>query len=490
MLTKYQSVATLENRIRATLTRKPMLRRVLLLALWTATGQLCRRIRIRLDLQDQHDGPASTDEQDTQSDLIQARAQRDHFQDCAKLALADFLESRDELVHPVNQKQPDVSLVIVLWNSVHFTLMCLQHLLRSQSTTIQVILVDNASTDQTAQLLERLTGFQIIRNATNEGFLAACNQGASLATGRSLLLLNSDAFVHPNAIATAFATLQSAPEIGAVGARLVLPTGKLQEAGSILWADGATHGYGRGLDPEAGSAMFQRDVDYCSGAFLMTHTMLWQQLGGFDELFRPGYYEESDYCMRLHNLGYRVIYEPQALVDHFEFGSETEPGKADMISKENRKKFRARHFRELRLNHLPHSEANILFARERRRRTSPCRVLIVTEMIVDADEHQTTGACRSAAAKTSVNGRNTIFVLAPRHATWETLRTLIPWDVEIQFVEEGRDPDHAFLEFLLERDGYYDSIIPISTKSAAAIALAEKHAPHITASVAVKGPVL
>ena len=71
-------------------------------------------------------------------------------------------------------------------------------------------------------------------------------------------------------------------------------------------------GYGRGDDPSAAMYNFRRDVDYCSGAFLLTPVETWEQLNGFDPVFEPAYYEETDYCMRLWERGLRVVYEPSA----------------------------------------------------------------------------------------------------------------------------------------------------------------------------------
>ena len=67
--------------------------------------------------------------------------------------------------------------------------------------------------------------------------------------------------------------------------------------------------------------MFRRDVDYCSGAFLLTPRRLWEEFGGFDEIFKPAYYEETDYCSRLWENGYRVVYDPNAVLLHYEFAS-------------------------------------------------------------------------------------------------------------------------------------------------------------------------
>jgi GT2 family glycosyltransferase len=104
-----------------------------------------------------------------------------------------------------------------------------------------------------------------------------------------------------------------------------------------------THGIGRGLDPEDPSVMARRDVDYCSGAFLMTPRATWERLGGFDEAYAPAYYEDADYCMRLRQLGLRVVYEPTAIVDHYELGSQAKAGDALALSERNRMIFVERH---------------------------------------------------------------------------------------------------------------------------------------------------
>src|SRR5262249_49150232 len=156
-----------------------------------------------------------------------------------------------------------------------------------------------------------------IRNSENRNFLLAVNQAALEARGRYLLLLNNDAQLLPGSLRAALDTIESEPGIGAVGGRLILFDGSLQEAGSIIWRDGSCLGYGRGDNPFASSYMFRRDVDYCSGAFLLTPLELWKKLGGFDEAFVPAYYEETDYCVRLWEHGFRVVYEPAAVLMHY-----------------------------------------------------------------------------------------------------------------------------------------------------------------------------
>src|SRR5205085_6064186 len=112
-----------------------------------------------------------------------------------------------------------------------------------------------------------------------------------------------------------------AASTGAVGGKLVFPDGRLQEAGSIIWSDGSGDAYGRGGDPASPEFNFARPVDFCSGALLLTPRSLFERLGGFDERYRPAYYEDADYCARLWARGYTVRYEPAAVAIHHEFGS-------------------------------------------------------------------------------------------------------------------------------------------------------------------------
>ncbi len=184
-----------------------------------------------------------------------------------------------------------------------------------------MLLFDNASTDETARLLSLVTGVESIRSRTNQGFVNAVNEAARRASGRALVLLNNDAELADGALAAAFSTLSSDAGIGIVGGRVVLLDSTLQEAGSIVWRDGSCAGYGRGDDPGAPPYRFRRDVDFCSGVFLMIDAELWRQLGGFDPAFAPAYYEDVDFCLRASAAGRRVVYEPAAVVRHFEFAT-------------------------------------------------------------------------------------------------------------------------------------------------------------------------
>jgi GT2 family glycosyltransferase len=258
--------------------------------------------------------------------------------------LTAFLASDERLSFQRTAEAPSISVIIAVWNQAHFVLRCLRGLLaQDPAPSMEIVLVDNASGEETQALLSRVDGVTIIRNSANQGYLLACNQGSAAARGRAILLLNTDAFVRAGALSAALATLESNSEIGAVGGRLIMPNGRLQEAGCYITADGTPHGRFRGLPPDAPEAMVRCDVDYCSGAFLMIKTALWRRLAGFETVYGRGYYEEADFCLRLKAEGYRVIVEPDAAADHFEFGSEGEAGDALRESQHNRLIFVSRH---------------------------------------------------------------------------------------------------------------------------------------------------
>jgi GT2 family glycosyltransferase len=239
--------------------------------------------------------------------------------------------------------RPKVSIVLVTHNRAELTLRCLLSIASHDFDDVEVIVIDNLSTDKTAELLSRVDGAHVVMNDSNLHFLKACNQAADLARGEYLLLLNNDAQLKPGAIRSAVKVLDEDPTVGAVGARIILPNATLQEAGGMIRSNGRTALYGRGDDPTKLKYRFRRDVDYCSGAFLLTRRDLFVELGKFDEAFAPAYYEETDYCVRLWEKGLRVVYEPKCVIEHYEFGSSKKTGSSDALINKNIVKFRAKH---------------------------------------------------------------------------------------------------------------------------------------------------
>jgi GT2 family glycosyltransferase len=285
--------------------------------------------------------------------------------------LASFLTAGSRLGLKTSAA-PVVSVVVIVWNRADLTLSCLRALATETEIATEVIVVDNGSTDETTDLLSRIDGAIVIRNSSNLGFTVSANLGAKAARGDFLLFLNNDAELMPGSIQQLVDTARRASSIGAVGGKLVFPDGRLQEAGSIIWSDGSCEAYGRGSDPAAPEYNFERQVDFCSGALLLTRRAPFERLGGFDERYRPAYYEDADYCARLWADGFSVVYQPKAVAIHHEFGSATSRDAGIELQRARRPIFVSRHAGwlssqasktsdALAARSHPHGQASVLF---------------------------------------------------------------------------------------------------------------------------------
>lgn len=221
-----------------------------------------------------------------------------------------------ELKCPEN---PLVSIVIPVYGKIAYTYHCLLSLWSHYSKySFEVIVVDDKSPDDTANVLKTIGGIRIITNQENLGFIRSCNEGARHARGRLLVMLNNDTIVRPGWLDELVDTFNCVPNAGLVGSKLLYADGRLQEAGGVIWKDGSGWNYGRLEDPNHPRFSYLRDADYCSGASLMITRTLYVRLGGFDEHYLPAYGEDSDLAFKVRQAGYRVLYQPLSEVVHFE----------------------------------------------------------------------------------------------------------------------------------------------------------------------------
>ncbi|HVV97795.1 MAG TPA: glycosyltransferase, partial [Rhodanobacteraceae bacterium] len=214
---------------------------------------------------------------------------------------------------------PRVSIVIPVYNKIAYTSACLRSIAEHASAIpFEVVVVDDGSTDRTAERLANVDGIRAIRNAENLGFVGSCNAGAAAARGELVLFLNNDTRVTAGWLDALVRCLDDAPDAGLVGAKLVYPDGRLQEAGGIVFSDGSGWNYGRFDDPDDPRYAFRREADYCSGAAIVLRTDLFRRLGGFDTRYAPAYYEDTDLAFAVRAAGLKVYCEPAATVVHFE----------------------------------------------------------------------------------------------------------------------------------------------------------------------------
>lgn len=254
---------------------------------------------------------------------------------------------------------PAASIVIPVYNQFAHTLACLRALAEHPPTTaFEVIVVDDGCSDETITALPQITGVRYHRRTQNGGFIAACNDGALLAHGEVLVFLNNDTIPQPGWLEALLGTFAEYPEAGLVGAQLLYPDGRLQEAGGVVFADGSGWNYGKFESPEDPRFCYLRDCDYASGAAIAIPNALFAALGGFDTRYAPAYYEDTDLAFAVRAAGKRVLYQPASRVIHAEggtAGTDTNVGmKAYQVR--NRDTF-AEHRRDALAHHLPANTA-------------------------------------------------------------------------------------------------------------------------------------
>ena len=214
--------------------------------------------------------------------------------------------------------KPAVSVVILTWNGAAYIKDCLTALLAQEYPQFGAIVVDNGSSDGTADLVAKeFTVVKLVRNGRNLGFSAGNNVGLRVATGDVLVLLNQDTRVHPGWLA-ALALPFNEPDVGIVGSKLLYPDDTIQHAGGYLYGSrGLTGHVGRHAEAD-GQLSRLADTDFVTGAAVAISRETLAQIGPLDEGFAPAYYEDIDWCYRARSAGRRVLYQPRAVVTHYE----------------------------------------------------------------------------------------------------------------------------------------------------------------------------
>lgn len=225
---------------------------------------------------------------------------------------------------------PIVSIVIPVHDGVWITYRCLRALQRNNDKVpFEIIVVDDASTDQTRHLLQNIRGVRVIRNTKNLGYLKSTNLGASHARGKYIALLNNDTEPISSWLDELVSLIESDSSIAIAGSTLIFGDGRLQESGGQIFSNANAWNLGRGLDPSKAEFKFVREVDYCSAASVLIRADFWQEMNGFDERYVPAYCEDSDLALSAWAKGYKVVVCPTSWVIHHEgasHGSSTQGG--------------------------------------------------------------------------------------------------------------------------------------------------------------------
>lgn len=241
----------------------------------------------------------------------------------------------------------DLSIVIVSWNVRRLLRRCLESIHRPEAPrrrdrsaafglgkdearlTIEIIVVDNGSQDGSVEMVrKRFSDVHLIANEENRGFSAANNQGIHVADGRYVLVLNPDTEVTGGALATLVAFADGHPDVGLAGPQLLNPDGTIQSSRRRFPTLLTALFESTWLEPWAPPGLLKRyyvldqpddviqDVDWITGAAMLVRQAAIDDVGLLDEGFFM-YSEELDWCKRLREGGWRIVYVPRAQIVHY-----------------------------------------------------------------------------------------------------------------------------------------------------------------------------
>lgn len=227
--------------------------------------------------------------------------------------------------------QIDVSVVIVSWNTRDLLSQCIASVIRQASKArlhVEIIVVDNASSDGTADLLHRdHPNITVIALSENRGFAAANNLGIASARGAALLLLNPDTEMLPGSLSALWQTLLASPRVGMAGALLLNPDGSLQSAGyrfpgliqtflDIFPIHPRLIGSRLNGRMPPGDGLSPLAIDHPLGACMLVRRDVIDQVGMLDDQYFI-YSEEIDWCRRIKTAGWMILTTPAARVIHY-----------------------------------------------------------------------------------------------------------------------------------------------------------------------------
>lgn len=341
---------------------------------------------------------------------------------------------------------PAMAAIVLLRSGLALSLQALTSLRMHFRDGIDLILIDCASTDETRHILRYVGGARLVRFEAEVADTVAINAALRVVTAPAVLLLKDDTDIAPGALDAALARLNRGAKIGAVGGKLVGPDGRMRAAGGIVWRDGAVTSYLRGGAPEAPEVNFVRDVDWCARSFLLARTALLQEIDGFDESFTPDVLADADLGIRIGSAGYRLVYEPNAVV--YQLGDAPD-GASDP---QQQAMFFRKHINHLRFRYLMDQRVEV-FARS----VGPVatRVLFIEDLIplrmIGSGFVRSNDLIRVMA---ELGVSVTVFPMKPGGFDLAAVYADMPDTVEVM-----HDRTLADLDALLdERTGYYDLI--------------------------------
>ena len=215
---------------------------------------------------------------------------------------------------------PKVSIIIPVCGQVHLTKKCLETLYQhTPKDLFEVIVIDNNSPDETPELLKKYPDIKVLTNEMNKSFSVSINQGVNEATGEFILALNNDVEFFQPWLEEMLETFKD-KTVAVVGAKLLFPDGKIQHAGLACYKNRQPYHPFWGEKPSEKTDMV---VEYPAVTFAcaLIRQKVFEKLHGLSLDYPDGNYEDVDFCLRCREQGFKVVYNPKAVLYHLEAGT-------------------------------------------------------------------------------------------------------------------------------------------------------------------------
>jgi len=260
--------------------------------------------------------------------------------------------------------QPVVSIIVCVQQGYLPALRCLHRIaVHPPKAAFEVILIDDACSDGEMHRLAVVPGLRIERNDAPIGYARSCNRAADLAGGEYLHFLSDQILVHEGWLDSLLCAFELRPDCALVGPKLLLPDGRLQAAGGVVWRDGSAWHFGHGDDPSRSDYSYLRETDYCSGVAIVTPKALFKRLGRFTLADSTVHCEDVDLAFKARASGARVYFQPGSLVSQIPNGIAGAES-AGRTQLENAHAIRASWGNVLETEHRPYDHG-VRIARER-----------------------------------------------------------------------------------------------------------------------------
>lgn len=234
-------------------------------------------------------------------------------------------------------KQVDLSIIIISFNTSNLLLSCINSIIRqTKDVSYEIIVVDNASTDGSPEIISNLQGVKLINNKNNIGFAGANNQGIRKTKGRYILLLNSDTIISDNLLKEMVLWMDEKPEAGITTCSLRNKDGSIQGNGGFFptlmrvfswmtiqdlpFVDRVIKPFhpakSKSFSKETEFYKKPRELDWITGAFMLVRKDVFEKAGHFDEDYFM-YVEDVDFCYRVKRQNWKIWYFPQWSIIHY-----------------------------------------------------------------------------------------------------------------------------------------------------------------------------